>query len=96
MQWFDFILTFDGVCGLTSRVEDALLKSGCGDAALSGRNDWVFVKLYRQATTIHEAVRKAIRDVREANVGLAFVGVFVPLADFVDSDLAALQQDQAK
>jgi hypothetical protein len=66
----DFSLILDGVSELTTEVEDALFESGCDDATLSLQHGCVYAEFSRRAPTLKDAVISAIRNVRQAGLGV--------------------------
>jgi hypothetical protein len=65
----DFALVSTGVTELTNQVEDALFEAGCSDATISVRLGTVYLRFARVASSLDDAVFRAIHDVRRANIG---------------------------
>ena len=68
-------LVTSGAEELTIEVADALFGSGCDDATPSSRNGVISVEFDREAPSLAEAIRTAIRDVEGAGVGLRVVRI---------------------
>ena len=68
-ETFDFSLVITGVSQLTAEVQDALFNAGCDDATLSIQARHLYADFSRAASSMKEAVRSAIRDVRQARIG---------------------------
>ena len=65
----EFALVLTGITELTTEAEDALFEAGCDDATLSVRFGAVYMTFDRVAHSLKEAILKAIKDVRRANIG---------------------------
>lgn len=65
----DFTLILSGVSDLTTPIEDAFFEAGCSDATLSMRSGRAFLTFSRTASSLKEAILRAVRDVRAAGVG---------------------------
>jgi len=80
---FAFCLYLSGPGNLDfDRLEAAVFQCGCDDALLGVRSGQVFLDFDRQAESLHEAIRSAIWDVEQSDIGLQ-VDRVVPLGDDV-------------
>ena len=71
MHKYDFTLIFAEPLELTDDLADALFAAGCDDGT-PGTCDGVFsIDFHREATTLEEAIRSAIEDVRAAGSEVA-------------------------
>ncbi|MGD0771131.1 MAG: helix-turn-helix transcriptional regulator [Tepidisphaeraceae bacterium] len=72
---YDFSLVIDGVCELTTEVENALFEAGCDDATFSIQYGHLYAEFSREAGSLKDAILSAIKDVRRAGVGAAVICV---------------------
>jgi hypothetical protein len=81
----DFTLVLSGPTELTTELEDAVFEAGCDDATLGICQGRLYLTFTRTAPSLKDAVLSAIRDVKNANVGLEVLRVdecnFVTQAD---------------
>jgi hypothetical protein len=82
-QRYDFVLILDGVTELTASVEDALYVAGCDDATLCFRCGAVYASFCREASSLLNATRSAIADVRKAG----YVAILVSGNDASGSEM---------
>ncbi|MFV2069494.1 MAG: hypothetical protein ACC645_21220 [Pirellulales bacterium] len=75
MSSFQFTLILSGVAEITSNLADALYAATGGDIEFNMRNDVAFVEFDRKAKSLQDAVKSAIRQVEDANVGVRVVRV---------------------
>jgi hypothetical protein len=72
---FDFALVIDGVPELSEAVEAALFEAGCDDATFSIRYGRLYAEFSRPAKSLQDAILRAIRDIRQADVGAVVMRV---------------------
>lgn len=70
-----FTLVLSGVRELNESMEDALYEAGCDDALLGTRNGVPFLDFDREAASLADAIRSAIRAVERAGLGARVVRV---------------------
>lgn len=75
MKSYSFTLIIAGVAEITPELADALYSATKGDIEMNQRDGIVFLEFEREASTLQAAVKSAIRDVEEANVGVRVVRV---------------------
>jgi transcriptional regulator with XRE-family HTH domain len=84
---FQFSLILKNVDDKTSGLEDSLYESGCDDALINFRNGTVYLDFDREASSLKQAVLKAILDVESASIG-AIVASVCPENLVTESDIA--------
>jgi len=75
MSSFKFTLILSGVAEITPKLADTLYAATDGDIEFNMRNGMAFLVFDRQARSLQEAVKSAIRQVEEASVGVRVVRV---------------------
>ena len=73
MTKYEFTLVLGGSLELTEEIADKLFEAGCNDGT-PGTSGGVFsIDFHREAGSLEEAIRSAIRDVRSAGFDVARV-----------------------
>jgi len=72
---FDFTLVLSCDGEFTPDAEDALIEAGCDDATISVRSGRPFLNFSRRAASFKDAVLSAIRNIREAGVGVSVLRI---------------------
>ncbi len=73
MTKYEFTLVLGGSLELTEEIADELFQAGCDDGT-PGTSGGVFsIDFHREAGSLEEAIRSAIRDVRSAGFDVARV-----------------------
>ena len=67
---FDFTLLVDGPDDITEELEDKLFEARCDDATISVSSGRLSLTFARVAGSLKEAIVSAIKDVRQANIGV--------------------------
>ena len=75
MHKYDFTLIFAKPLELTEDLADALFAAGCDDGTPGTCDGVCSIDFHREATTLEEAIRSAIEDVRAAGYEVARVEI---------------------
>jgi hypothetical protein len=86
----EFTLVLSGVSELTPELADALYEATGGDIECNMRDAVVFLEFDRAASTLHDAINSAIRDVERAHDGIRVVRVESDAANTIAKINAAL------
>ena len=62
MTKYDFTLILSGDIELTEQLADELFEAGCDDGTPARSNGVVSIDFHREAMSLEEAIRSAIRD----------------------------------
>lgn len=90
-ECFSFTLILSGFDEITSAIEDAIYEAGCSDAMLGIHAGSPYLAFDREAESLEEAIRSAIKNVEQAGHGIEVVRVIPPGADTIDTINAYLQ-----
>ena len=74
MLW-RFTVRLKGIDALTDDQMEALFAAGCTDAVPASSSGEAWIDFDREASTLEEALRSAVRDVRRAGLRMAHVEV---------------------
>jgi hypothetical protein len=88
---YSFTILLAGFDEITTSLEDAIYEAGCGDAALGMRAGVPYLAFDREADSLEEAIRSAIKDVENVGQGVEVVKVVLPGAEVIDMFNAYLQ-----
>ena len=83
-QCYAFMLLLSGFDEITDVIENALFEAGCDDATLGIHAGNPYLTFHREAKSLEEAIRSALRQVKAANVGIEVVRVVLPGEDTID------------
>ena len=85
-QEYEFTLILSGVPALTPEVLDAFYEAGCDDALIGMRQGIAYADFCREADTIREAARSAVRDVEAAGATVEHIesDEFVTLSEIAE------------
>jgi hypothetical protein len=87
---FEFCLLLADIAEATSELADRLYESGCDDGTLSSTNGVTTIGFSREAESLEEAVRSAIRDVHAAGVRVTRVeSIDGPVYSRINAELAS-------
>jgi hypothetical protein len=75
MKKHQFTLVLAGVSDLTSELADALYEATKGDIEFSMRDGVAYLEFERAAPSLNKAIRSAIADVEQADLGIRVVRV---------------------
>jgi hypothetical protein len=75
MNPYRFTLILSGVMDITPELADALYTATEGDIELNLRDGVAFVEFERIASTLREAITRAIKEVEGASVGVRVIRV---------------------
>ena len=67
MTKYEFTLILKGQLELTEEVADELFEAGCNDGTPGTCNGVFSIDFHREATSLEEAIRSAIADVKSAS-----------------------------
>ena len=67
MTKYEFTLILKGPLELTEEVADELFEAGCNDGTPGTCNGVFSIDFHREATSLEEAIRSAIADVKSAS-----------------------------
>jgi len=93
MKTHHFTLILSGVAEITPELADALYEATQGDIELSQRDGIVCLEFERAASTLHDAVTNAIREVEDATDGVRVIRVESEAANVIakiNADLLGL------
>lgn len=85
MKTYEFTLVLKNVDENTPNLEDSLYQAGCDDALINFRNGAVYLDFERQASSLEQAVMKAIIEVESSGAVVANIG---PENLVTESDIA--------
>ena len=66
MMKYEFTVYLVGLTEITEDAADALFEAGCDDASPASRDGQVWSTFHREAASLEEAIRSAVRDVNKA------------------------------
>ena len=75
MNKYDFTLILTGPLELTEEIADALFEAGCDDGTPGTCNEVFSIDFHREASSLEEAIRSAIGNVRTAGYDVARVEI---------------------
>ena len=75
MRKYDFTLILGEPLELTDDIADALFTAGCDDGTPGTCNGVFSIDFHREAASLEEAIRSAIKDVRTAGYEVARVEI---------------------
>lgn len=83
MKEHEFTLILAGITEMSDEAAGSLYEAGCDDGSPGSCDGVVSVDFHRDASTLEDAIRSAIRDVRKAGFDIDRVEIYP------DSELAA-------
>jgi hypothetical protein len=75
MPAHEFTLILSGISEATEEGAEALFEAGCNDGTFASRDGRAFVGFTREAASLLDAIRSAIRDVRKAGFEVSRVEI---------------------
>ncbi len=75
---YSFILILSGADDITDELTKAIYDGGCDDALLGMTEGQLFLDFDREATSLSEAIKSAIKDVESIPLGLKVTQVVPP------------------
>lgn len=75
MKKYEFTLVLEGTAELSEELSDALYDAGCDDASLGSCGGLLSLDFHRESSSLEEAIRSAIANVRSAGLEVASVVV---------------------
>ena len=90
-ECYAFTLILSGFDELTDEIENSLFEAGCDDAVLGIHAGSPYLSFDREADSLDDAIKSAIKDVQSCKVPVEIVRVLPAGADIIDTVNAYLK-----
>lgn len=91
MECYSFTLVLSGFEEITEAIENALFDAGCDDALLGVHSGSPYLAFDREAESLEEAIKSAIKNVEGCGQNIQVVRVIPPGADTMETINAYLK-----